>query len=113
MDFPYGETVTRLRAVSSVDEYHNAVEDWTTPNSLAIEGVAVGLGGSFDITIPGRDATESDYDLILPIGSDVLPTDRLEVRGEECDIIGRPFDWSNPFTGWQPGMVVRASVREG
>jgi head-tail adaptor len=113
MDFPHGETVTRLRASSSEDEYHNTVEDWATPAELSILGAAVSLAGTFDMGATDRQPTEADFDVILPIGADVTATDRLRIRGEECDIVGRPFEWRSPFTGWAPGMVVRASVREG
>lgn len=113
MDFPYGEEVIRLRASSIVDEYHNTVEDWASPVQLFIEDAGVALAGTFDIGATDRQPTEADFDIMIAAGTDVLATDRLVVRGEECDIVGRPFDWRNPFTGWAPGMVVRASVREG
>lgn len=113
MDFPYGETITRLRPAVTEDEYHNENLDWSAPASLAIGGVAIALGGTFDVGATDRQPTESDFDLYLPSGSDVVSTDRLIVRGKTCDIVGDPFDWRSPFTGWAPGMLVRASIREG
>lgn len=113
MDFPHGEQVIRLRAATSEDEYHNTLEDWSAPVQLFIDNAAVGSAGTFDITTPDRQPTEADFDVMLPAGTDVVATDRLVVRGDECDIVGRPFDWRNPLTGWEPGLVVRATVREG
>jgi hypothetical protein len=113
VNLPYGETITRLRATVTEDEYHNQNFDWTSPASLAITGAAVALGGTFDVGATDRQPTESDFDLYLPSGSDVASTDRLIVRGKTCDIVGDPFDWRSPFTGWSPGMLVRAAIREG
>ena len=33
--------------------------------------------------------------------------DQIRVRGAVRDIDGAPEDYSNPFTGWHPGPVVR------
>lgn len=113
--FPYGETVTRLRATgSTTDPYSNEpVTNWAAPESLSLPGCAVADGGSVEPVEDARNAVLSDFDVIAPPGSDVLPTDRLIVRGLTCDVIGRPFDWRSPFTGWRPGMVVRVKVVEG
>jgi hypothetical protein len=63
--------------------------------------------------LDGREPVDSDFTLYGPAGIDILPTDRLIIRGLTCNVVGRPFDWRSPFTGWQPGTVIRASIREG
>ena len=36
---------------------------------------------------------EADYFVKAPAGSDVLSTDRVRIRGEECEVLGRPADY--------------------
>jgi hypothetical protein len=113
--FAYGETVTRQRGVAATDPYSGTSTglDWTTPTTLAIAHCGVADGGSLEPAEAARNAVDSDFDVILPAGSDVTAADRLVIRGLVCDVAGRPFDWANPFTGWQPGMIARAKIREG
>lgn len=115
MDFPFGETVTRQRATAATDPYSNEATglDWSDPDELEIDHCCIALGGSLEPTVDARNAVESDYDVILPAGSDVTAADRLVIHGRVCDVRGRPFDWLNPFTGWRPGMVARAKLVEG
>lgn len=115
MFFAHGETIVRQRGVATTDPYSNTTTgvDWTTPTTLSIPGCAVADGGSLEPLRDARNAVESDFDVILPFGSDVRATDRLVVRGLTCEIKGRPFDWRNPFTGWEPGMVARCKIVEG
>jgi hypothetical protein len=113
--FAHGETVTRQRGAPTTDPYSGEATglNWTTPALLDIEGCGVADGGSLEPLQDARNAVDSDFDVILPPGSDVLATDRLVVRGLVCEVAGRPFDWRQPMTGWQPGMIVRAKIREG
>ncbi len=115
MDFAYGETVTRQRGTATVDPYSNESTgtSWAAPDELDIDGCGVADGGSLEPLENARNAVDSDFDVIMPPGSDVLATDRLVVRGLVCEVAGRPFDWHHPMTGWEPGMVVRAKIREG
>lgn len=115
MDFAYGETVTRLRGTAVTDPYSGEATgvDWTTPLTLSIPRCGVADGGSLEPTQDARNAVESDFDVIAPYGVDVLPADRVVVRGLTCAVVGRPFDWRNPFTGWEPGTVIKAKIVEG
>lgn len=115
MSFLNGETVTRQRGVPVTDPYSDEVTDldWTTPAELPIDGCGVADGGSLEPVQDARNAVDSDFDVILPPGSDVTSKDRLVVRGLVCEVAGRPFDWLNPLTGWQPGMIAQAKIREG
>lgn len=119
--FAHGETVVRLRATTTTDPYSGEATalDWSSPESLTIAGCGIASGGSFGT--PGsvetvetdRNAIVSDFDVILPHGTDVTAADRLVVRGLTCEVQGRPFEWHNPFTGWQPGLLIRAKIVEG
>lgn len=115
MDFPHGETVTRLRGTPTLDPYSGESTgiDWTNPDTLPIPGCGVGDGGSLEPLREARNSVESDYDILAPYGSDVLAGDRVIVRGLTCDVIGRPFPWRHPMTGWEPGTVIRAKIVEG
>lgn len=113
--FPNGETVTRLRATVVTDPYSTepTAEDWSNPTELDIVGCGVALSGTTEPLQTARQAVDSDFDVFMPAGTDVTAQDRLLIRGLVCEVAGRPFDWRSPFTGWQPGLVVQAKIREG
>lgn len=110
MDFPHGETVTRLRATNVIDPYSGEnVEDWSVPTTKDFPRCAVAPGGSTEPLSADRQSVESDYDVMFPSGSDVTARDRLIIRGAVCQVDGEPFDWKSPLTGWAPGLVARAT----
>lgn len=113
--FAHGETVTRLRALDITDPYssEDTEQDWDFPAELAIPGCGVADGGSTEPLQDARNAVDSDFDVFMPAGTDVTSRDRLRIRGVVCDVSGRPFAWKSPFTGWEPGLLVKAKVREG
>lgn len=113
MDFPHGETVTVLTATTTTDGFGNTVTDWSNPTSVAVDNVAVADGGSLEVNTNAQNITDSDFDLIFPPDATVTAENRVIVRGLTCNVAGRPFLWSNPFTGWTPGLVVKAQIREG
>lgn len=112
MDFPHGETVTRLRAAMILDPYSGEAtqaawdDEANPPSSLAIEGCAFNPGGSTEPTQEGRNAVITRPEVYAPADADVLAGDRLVVRGLTYDVEGDPADWRSPFTGWQPGLVI-------
>ena len=115
MLFPYGETVTRQRGVLVEDPYSGSDSslDWETPAELDIAGCGVAAGTTLDPNVDARDMVVSDFTVYAPAGADVEPHDRVIVRGFVCEVVGRPFVWRSPFTGWAPGLVVQANVVEG
>lgn len=115
MTFAHGETVTRQRGTAIIDPYSGETTgiSWATPSLLAIPGCGIASGGSLEPLQDARNAVDSDYDVIAPYGSDILAGDRVVIRGLTCDVAGRPFDWRSPFTGWAPGTLVQAKIREG
>lgn len=114
MDFPHGETVQVLTAGTVTDPYSGEpTQDWDTATERDVERVAVGDGGTFEPAQDARNALEADYDLILPTGDPITRFDRVRVRGDVCDVVGKPFLWHSPFTGWEPGIVVHVKLSEG
>ena len=115
MDFPHGEPVTVLTAGFDDDPYStDLTRSWEwTPSEVVVEGVAVAPGGSTEPLEVGRNAVDSDFDLFMPADAVVTHDNRVVVRGLTCDVVGRPFRWSSPFTGWTPGLVVQCKIREG
>ena len=119
MIFAHAETVIRLRAPLATDSYAvvdgapvATERDWDNATELLFDA-AVADSGSVEPLLDGREPVDSDFTLYGPPDNDILPTDRLIIRGLTCNVVGRPFDWRSPFTGWQPGTVIRASIREG
>lgn len=112
--FAFGETVQVVSAGSRVDPYSGeSVEDWSAASERSVDGVGVAPAGSVEPLQDARNQLEADFDLYLPADDPVARTDRVRVRGDLCDVVGRPFLWRNPFTGWTPGLVVRVKLREG
>lgn len=86
------QTVTRLRATSGSDEYHNDGEDWSEPNELELTGCSVqpGGGGQYD---DSRSAITTLFTVWTPLGSDVLDTDRIRYAGTDYAIDGSVDRW--------------------
>lgn len=106
--FPYGETVTRLRATTVLDPYSGESTDldWDEPDSLDIPGCGFDPGGSIEPLEQGRGAVVTKPTVYAPADADITAADRLVVRGRTWSVVGDPALWRNPFTGWEPGLVV-------
>jgi hypothetical protein len=115
MDFPYGETVTRLRAALVEDPYssEDTEPDWDAPYELDIEGCGFNPGTSQEPLQDARNAVLTRPEVYAPPDADVLAGDRLVVRGVTYEVQGRPQRWISPFTGWTPGLVIPLELVEG
>lgn len=115
MYFAAGETITRLRGTAITDPYSGDATgvSWTTPASLTIDGCGFNPGQSAEPLQVGRNAVTTQPEVYAPAGSDILAGDRLVVRGKTYEVDGQPAAWKNPFTGWEPGMVVALKLTEG
>lgn len=113
--FAFGESVTVQSPAGRYDKYadETVFDDWENSTSRTVAGVAVADGGTSEPSEVARNEVDSDFDLFFPAGDTVTAQDRIVVRGLTCDVVGRPFDWRNPFTGWTPGLVVKVKIREG
>lgn len=114
--FAHGETVTRLRAPEVPDRYSGTdatSRDWSAATSQDIAGWGVSQDATSEPLEVGRKAVLSDFTLYRQDPADVTAQDRLVIRGLTCEVVGRPFTWTSPLTGWQPGQVVKANIVEG
>ena len=112
--FAYPEPVTVRVAGQQIDPYSDEPADtWEAGVAEHPESCAVAPGGSTEPTQDAREAVDSDFDLIFDHAPAITSRNRVIVRGLECEVDGRPVQWRSPFTGWEAGWVVRASIREG
>jgi hypothetical protein len=103
---PFGETITVKRAGTRVDPYSGEnVEDWATATTFEIEGCAIYPTDSVETASVDKTSVVSGYTVLAPPGSDVRRKDRVSYRGADREVVGDPFDWRNPFTGWTPGVA--------
>lgn len=111
---PHGETVLVHPYVEDggTDPYGNPVtgfgEDIVRPYcavSPRVEEEDVG-GHNRTMVIRGFDVYDT-FD--APVG----PYDELTVRGVRCVVDGEIARWANPFTGSQPGCLIRVKRVEG
>ena len=117
MDFAFGETIIVWRAPAGRDKYgdRSYVEDHE------IRGVGVEYRNAWEppttlhTAVDNREATVYEVRLFLPIGSDVLASDLIELPGDDLKyrVIGRPERWHHPMTGWDAGVRVYLKRIEG
>ena len=111
----HGETVTRLRGVSTTDPYSqtDTLINWDNPGTLEILGCVVYPAGTGETTTVGRTQVRESLTVLMPPESDVTDQDRLVIRGNTYDVDGVPHAWSNPISGRKPGIQVTAVRRMG
>ena len=111
--FAHAEPVVVQTPGTITDPYSgDDVSSWDSPAERP-ELAGVADGGSTEPLQDARNAIESDFDLIFDHDPGVTTQDRVVVRTLVCEVVGRPFLWRSPFTGWEPGTVVRVKIREG
>ena len=103
---PYanGETVVIIRSgPPTQDDYGNDV-----PGALvetAVAGCAVWPRTTSE-DVQARQQVLEGVSIVLPFGTDVLPTDRVRVRGVLYDVDGDPGEWQSALTGTKAGVQV-------
>lgn len=104
--FAFPETFTLIgEAVTGEDGDGN---DVTTPTESTVLG-AFAPAGSTEL-VQGEDVVLTNPTLYLETGSPIpKATDRFRIRGEVYQVDGEPQFFHNPFTGDEPGPVVRLS----
>src|SRR5690606_16290841 len=107
MLFPFGESVTVLRAGLKEDPFSGETSpDWENPVETVFSRAGVAPGVSDESWQVGRNPVDTVYTVFLPFGSDVTAQDRMLVRGELFEVNGDVADWRNPLTGTEFGTVV-------
>lgn len=102
--FPFPETFTiHTRGVTGTDGDGNDIygdTDTTTTGAFAPAGSAE--------LIQGQNTVLTHDTIYLADGAAVpKPTDQVTARGVRYDIDGEPEVFHNPFTGYEPGAVVK------
>lgn len=109
MDFPGGEVLAVERA--GVDAYTGRGTDRF---GARVPGTAHPIGPcalAMESTEERHEASNTVISRIsvkAPYGSDVAAADVI-VRsdGTRWEVLGKPFNWLNGFTGWQAGTAFR------
>jgi len=105
MSFLYGSTITVVRSSpGGFDQYGDPVSGTTT--STNITGCAVAPRYSSEPVERGRNGVIVGLSVYAPAGSDIVYTDTITVDSVDYRIEGQPASWTNPFTGWAPGVEV-------
>lgn len=60
-----------------------------------------------------RDTVREGITVMMPAGTSVLPTDRIEVRGVEYAVLGEPEVFDNPFATRSSCVVVNLTRSGG
>lgn len=110
-----GEEVVVLSAGTIENPYSGEDEPgWSgTPTETAVTALAVEPRPSGEPVQDARNAVVSGFTLYLPTGTAVTAQNRVRVRGEVYEVIGDPARWRDPFTGFEPGIVVQVQRVEG
>jgi hypothetical protein len=96
-------TVTK-RVKSGTDSLGNDV--WTT-TSVPLLAQAFDPGVSLE-QVQGQDVITTQPTVYYPPGSDVAAIDAVTIFGRTYEVDGEPIvNLQSPFTGWQPGVIVR------
>ena len=103
--FKHGETVTRERGQLVADPYSGEASsrDWTDPETLPVEGAAIGPSSTTEQAGDDRLTVTSSMSLYCQSGLDIEPHDRIRARSGLWDVVGEEQVWINPFSGWAPG----------
>lgn len=96
----FNQTVTRLRAPTTVDRTNDTIYDWAAADETPIIGLSVQpqLQGSAEM-LNGRDATKATWRVSSAPGFDLdlLATDRVRLStGEICEVDGDIVRWPSP-----------------
>ncbi|MEV1331127.1 hypothetical protein AB0J20_16295 [Micromonospora costi] len=111
-----GETAVRVRAPLAGDGYGNQARDWNAAVRTELPGWGFAPRRGEEAPADGSQGVIVGLTGYGPPQVDVLPTDRLEVRGQVFDVVGEVGVWRSPLTGWEPGVEValrRVYVAEG
>ena len=104
-------TVTVIRAQSTPDRRGDAERDWEHAARTGIPGWAVDAGDTADLT-DGRTGSSASWTIRGPFNADVVPSDRIELLGVECDIDGEILRQPGP-SALTSHTIIRLTRVEG
>lgn len=64
-------------------------------------------------TIDASNTVIVGLELLVPPGTDLVPTDKVRVRGDVYDVDGDVGEWTSPLTGTSAGLQVALKKVEG
>jgi hypothetical protein len=103
MDFPHGVMVTLRSTTTGDDDGLGNTTDTVTETAWGPCAVAPRYAReSTDPQVPPVIVGKVVYGPPVDIDSD----DTLVIDGVAYQVDGLPGEWTNPFTGWQPGIEV-------
>lgn len=106
--FDAPQTFTRQRATQIADPYNPdaTVKDWSNPAEISVDGF-LSSTSSLEQGSEVRAEVVSDAQLVITDpAADVKRGDRI-VQGDRMWVVaGFPANDLNPFTGWNPTLVV-------
>jgi hypothetical protein len=108
--YPAGDTVTLLRETLHVDIHGAPVRDvygndQLTTTNITVTGCVVWPRGSSEKT-GNHDLVSTGITVLMPTGTVVKSTDRVQVAGVIYDVDGEPAEWRSPFTNLHSGVQV-------
>ena len=114
-DYLDGFTVLRAREV--VDPYDPESvlgEDWTNPETFTVEGYLDSRGSSVDAGEVREQLSVRRTLVLFDPAVDIRVGDRVQdVAGTLFTVANVPERDRNPFTGWQPTLVVELEAFRG
>lgn len=113
MRFP--TEIVRLRAALVPSDYNpdDLVADWANPDRKPLAGF-VDAQSSAELADPVRSESVTTTTVYLDdVHADIRRGDRVEYAGGTWTIEGFPAAPMNPFTGWQPYLIVSLQLVVG
>lgn len=100
-----GETVVRERRRLVEDPYSGEPirADWSDPEELSVEGVAIAPSSTVEPVNDSRSEVITQMSIYFGPDEDIKPADRIRARSGVWDVQGEIQAYPNPFTGWNPG----------
>ena len=113
--FAAGEPVTFIEAGAVDDPYSGepTKSDWDNPTTVLEQPAAVEPIGSTEPLQDGRQSVIVGYRLYFDSEVTVDPAWRAVVRGDTCEVQGKPALWRSPFASWTAGTVVQVGLTRG
>jgi hypothetical protein len=108
-------TLTRKRATKKEDPYNpdSTTDDWSSPDVLSFSGY-VSSQTSTEQTDAVRAQLITTVQIIVPDpAADIKRGDRISDGTHSWSVTGIPASDINPFSGWQPTLVVDVEEVDG